>query len=230
MNAKQKYANAAPDWGARSDVYFGISLDLDKRFFHRTSSANMINPTYNPTPTPLRRHECEQRSLRTRLFQFMAFESYTKKEQSEEWRNIISDMTKLATQEFIERYDGVIEPFVPYSERTKKIMKLAGDITIAECSKQVILRTGEHGASFHTVKATMEFTFTMERQKRNVPARVRHLMIKGHPWCSCCGAKAGPEVRLHVDHIVPLAKGGSNEITNLQVLCDSCNLGKGSMW
>ena len=38
--------------------------------------------------------------------------------------------------------------------------------------------------------------------------------------------EADTAVRLHVDHIVPRSKGGSNELSNLQVLCAECNLGK----
>ncbi|HEX9798919.1 MAG TPA: HNH endonuclease [Thermoanaerobaculia bacterium] len=43
--------------------------------------------------------------------------------------------------------------------------------------------------------------------------------------CQYCGA-AAPQVLLHVDHISPVAKGGSNDITNLVTSCEACNLGK----
>jgi hypothetical protein len=33
---------------------------------------------------------------------------------------------------------------------------------------------------------------------------------------------------VHIDHILPLAQGGSNDPTNLQVLCGDCNLRKGA--
>ncbi len=34
--------------------------------------------------------------------------------------------------------------------------------------------------------------------------------------------------QIHYDHIVPLAHGGMNCVTNLQLTCSSCNLGKGA--
>ena len=45
--------------------------------------------------------------------------------------------------------------------------------------------------------------------------------------CLCCGKKE-PDVSMTVDHIVPLSKGGSNTIDNLQPLCGTCNSKKGT--
>ena len=42
--------------------------------------------------------------------------------------------------------------------------------------------------------------------------------------CACC--KIGLNKKYHVDHIVPLARGGTNYSNNLQLLCKPCNLTK----
>lgn len=42
--------------------------------------------------------------------------------------------------------------------------------------------------------------------------------------CRWCGARSD----LTIDHVQPLSAGGSNELDNLQLLCQTCNERKGS--
>jgi hypothetical protein len=49
---------------------------------------------------------------------------------------------------------------------------------------------------------------------------------RGH--CAGCGVSITSELAApkHIDHIVALANGGTNDLSNLQLLCDACNLKK----
>jgi len=57
-------------------------------------------------------------------------------------------------------------------------------------------------------------------------ADIKALFALQKSKCACCWAsiKGG----YHVDHIMPLALGGSNDRGNLQLLCPTCNLCKGA--
>lgn len=48
--------------------------------------------------------------------------------------------------------------------------------------------------------------------------------------CACCGNRASEDKPLHVDHVKPRSKYPhlALVLSNLQVLCKSCNLGKGN--
>lgn len=44
--------------------------------------------------------------------------------------------------------------------------------------------------------------------------------------CQICGITAKEGAKLHVDHIIPVSKGGKTILSNLRTLCDRCNMGK----
>jgi len=49
-------------------------------------------------------------------------------------------------------------------------------------------------------------------------------LLSAQRWkCAACKAEL---IKYHVDHVVPLARGGSNGPDNLQILCPSCNCSK----
>lgn len=47
--------------------------------------------------------------------------------------------------------------------------------------------------------------------------------LKNRP-CVMCGSKEN----IHIDHIIPISRSGTNGIGNLQSLCKTCNLSKGT--
>lgn len=48
--------------------------------------------------------------------------------------------------------------------------------------------------------------------------------------CVRCGRGKEDGVKLHVDHIVPVSRGGKSVMDNLQTLCEDCNYGKGNKY
>ncbi|MEB3828831.1 HNH endonuclease [Phormidium sp. CCY1219] len=66
----------------------------------------------------------------------------------------------------------------------------------------------------------------MKTPRIRIPAEVRNYVFQRDGYqCQSCG-KTRQKVELTIDHIVPLARGGSNDIANLHTLCRSCNAQK----
>lgn len=65
--------------------------------------------------------------------------------------------------------------------------------------------------------------------RAGIPPKLRHEIFQRDEFtCQHCGASPRKDlsVVIEVDHIVPVSKGGGNEPSNLQTLCDKCNAGK----
>jgi 5-methylcytosine-specific restriction endonuclease McrA len=61
---------------------------------------------------------------------------------------------------------------------------------------------------------------------KHTEADIEALLIAQQGCCAIC--QIDIRKRYHVDHIMPLSKGGSNDKSNLQLLCRPCNLRKGA--
>lgn len=64
------------------------------------------------------------------------------------------------------------------------------------------------------------------KKRSPITPSVRYdVLLRANFRCQCCGVTA-KNARLEIDHIIPVSKGGTNAISNLQVLCLKCNRGK----
>lgn len=67
---------------------------------------------------------------------------------------------------------------------------------------------------------------------RSINYRIRFKVMQRDGFkCRICGKSPAndPDITLHIDHIIPCAKGGTAEMENLQTLCSKCNLGKSDL-
>lgn len=62
--------------------------------------------------------------------------------------------------------------------------------------------------------------------REEISIRKRFLVFKRDSFSCVLCRRSGVGVKLEVDHKIPLAKGGSNSLDNLQTLCFECNRGK----
>ena len=68
-------------------------------------------------------------------------------------------------------------------------------------------------------------------KRKTIPPKLKLKVLKRDNYkCLICGKSPSthPELSLEVDHILPVSKGGINDLENLQTLCIYCNRGKGN--
>jgi hypothetical protein len=62
-------------------------------------------------------------------------------------------------------------------------------------------------------------------RREALPERVRHeVWRRDHGRCVDCGSRE----RLEFDHIIPVSRGGSSTVRNVEIRCQTCNRSKGA--
>lgn len=85
----------------------------------------------------------------------------------------------------------------------------------------------ELAEEYNIVCDNLEKRATKEYQRKIMTDSLRYDIMRRDGFrCVLCGRTAQDGVKLHVDHIKPVSKGGKTVSSNLRTLCDACNFGK----
>lgn len=151
-----------------------------------------------------------------------------------------------ASEEFCNSFGFTLAKFLKYEERVfnRKILRKPQFDVVVHCKATYTSPQGRNHywkeQSYNYIELKQLFDYTIElkakRQTRQYQIKVerakmtdslRYDILKRDSFrCQICGSSAQDGVKLHVDHIVPVAKGGQTTASNLRTLCDRCNMGK----
>ena len=117
---------------------------------------------------------------------------------------------------------------------TKPMPACDGSNPIAKPSKESLLR--KKAAKRKEVEDLKRVIDGKSKPKRApIGAKLRAMVLeRDGRRCVLCGKSAqdthadGTPVTLEVDHILPVAQGGTNCESNLRTACNKCNLGRGA--
>ena len=72
-------------------------------------------------------------------------------------------------------------------------------------------------------ECTLREYYNKSQRKLMTKELRKQIMLRDNYTCQMCGKYMPDEVGLHIDHIIPISKGGKTVPSNLQVLCSKCN-------
>ncbi|MNT43138.1 HNH endonuclease [compost metagenome] len=108
--------------------------------------------------------------------------------------------------------------------------KDSAKLDLTESKKEIV-----EIASINREKKDSTQSFLVTRQRRPVKITTKRILLKkADHCCEFVNEKTGVRCRSHyqlqIDHKVPLAKNGSNDVSNLRVLCRTHNLLAARQW
>jgi hypothetical protein len=115
----------------------------------------------------------------------------------------------------------------------EKLLEVKGRVVI-KCLPNESLRDEQVEGFVRLVldRSDLELAQAVTRATRRVgvsTADRRTMEERQNYRCALCGKVLVKKAEPHVDHIQPIALGGNNELSNYQLLCAECNLGKSNV-
>jgi len=126
-------------------------------------------------------------------------------------------------------FDGVFDDAACWAYRGISVLVKGADALSPEQVqievKHAVMR---HDKRFDRLRREVEAFENLDRadvaRRQRIPDTVR-LFVWQRDQGRC--VKCGVSEKLEFDHVIPIAKGGSNTERNIQLLCESCNRSKG---
>jgi 5-methylcytosine-specific restriction endonuclease McrA len=104
--------------------------------------------------------------------------------------------------------------------------KVANKDALADKGREYRAANAERLKPAKSVWSALRRAMMRQAGGRFAKSDVERLLVRQGGKCAVCKCVLGG--KYHVDHVQPLAAGGSNDKSNIQVLCAPCNLAKGA--
>lgn len=145
-------------------------------------------------------------------------------------------LEKLKTAVYVIEYNAEHEArgLYPYHHQTlerrmTRSNNFDWDIVFKGSHEETITELVRISGEYEKRQERKHWAKTKQREKDKLTPTIRYEIMRRDSFrCVICGRGAEDNVKLHIDHILPLAKGGKTEIDNLRTLCAECNHGKGA--
>ncbi len=158
----------------------------------------------------------------------------------------IESIKTTVTEEFCEGIGFSLKQFIRYENvifKWKKLKKPQFNVTV-HCKLTYTSPQGrnyywkEESYDFDDLKRLYDYMIELREQQQTRQYQIRverakmtdslryDILKRDNFRCKICGSCASDGVKLHVDHIIPVSKGGRTIASNLRTLCDRCNMGK----
>ena len=130
-------------------------------------------------------------------------------------------------------YIGIIFEFTRNQTRYRQHNYVRTPYTVAVVEKTLGLTVNtveEREEALRSIDYEMPLSKYLQKKQRQLMTKDlrQKIVLRDNFTCQICGKYMPDEVGLHIDHIVPLSRGGKTVESNLQILCDKCNFKKGA--
>ncbi len=187
---------------AQFDKLFLQLIQCDEKFFRK----NLENLEINKKGKPLYNKKCKE------IFA----------ERNTEWYKLIN-FEKIELALFNK---NTLKPVTDFSVVIKKTYTSPAGRN--SYSSEASICVSELKDFLNTIEQIELHKQSNEYQRSLMTDSLRYDILKRDGFrCVLCGATPEEDgIKLHVDHIIPVSKGGKTTKKNLRTLCDRCNLGK----